>query len=101
MVATPQSLRTQEIRNPVGAARQVCKGELGVPVCVGIDDLQCRAIPAFRIARKLRVEPIERPIERHWIRPAKSLHGRIVIGAILKQKGARFPKTGHRILPAG
>ncbi len=100
VIATPQALRTQKIRDLVGAARQRREGEFCLPVAAGIDDPQRRAVTARGIICKPSVEPVERPVERRWIWPAETLHRRIVIGAMLEQKGARVLERRHRYVPA-
>src|SRR5689334_4369696 len=100
MIAALQVLRAQEIGDLVGAARQRREGQFCLAVRTGIDDPERGAVPALGLLRKLRVEPIERPVERSGVGPAEAFDGRVVIGAMLEQKGARFLKGGHRLFPA-
>src|SRR5450432_182336 len=95
MIAAPETLRAQKIRHLIGTAGQCLERELGVAVAAGIDDPQRRAILAGWIARKLRVEPVQRPVERRRIRPAESFYGSIVVGAMPKQEGAGFLEGRH------
>ena len=97
MIAALQPLRAQEIGDLVGTARQRGKREFCFLVAAGIDDPQRGAVPAVGIARQFRVEPVQRPVERHRIGPAKTLYCRIVIGAVLQQKGARFLECRHQV----
>src|SRR6266480_3838404 len=95
MIAALQPLRAQEIRDLIGTARQRLERELCFPVVAGIDDPQRRTILALWIARQFRIEPVQRPVERHWVRPLKSLDRRIVVDAMLEQESSRFLESGH------
>jgi hypothetical protein len=96
MLAAPQPLRAQEVCHLIGTGRERCEGKFCFLV-TGIDDPERGAVPAVGIAGQFRVEPVERPVEWNRIWPAKTLHGRIVVGAVLKQKGACFLKTRHQV----
>src|SRR5580704_2348020 len=100
MVAALEPLRAQEIRDLVGAGRQRRKRKSCLLVAAGIDDPQRGAIAAHRIMRELRVEPVQRPVERHRLRPAETLYRGIVVGTIFQKKSARFLESGHRYFPA-
>src|SRR5689334_11885982 len=96
MIATLQPLRAQKVSDLVGAARQRREGKLCLLVA-GIDDPERGAVPAVGPAGKFRIEPVQRPVEGGWIGPAEAFHGRIVIGPVLKQKGARFLEGRHAV----
>src|SRR5215813_14837557 len=95
MIAALQALCAQEIGYLIGAPGKRGKREFCLAVAAGIYDPQRRAVAAFGIARQLRIEPVQRPVERHWIGPAETLHRRIVVGPMPQQKGARFLETRH------
>ncbi len=95
MVAALEPLRAQKVSDLVGTARQRREREFCLAVAAGSDDPQRRAILAFGIARQLRVEPVQRPVEWHRIRPAESLDCRIVVGAMLEQERACVLERGH------
>ena len=96
MIAALQPLRAQEVRHLIGTGRQRREGKFCFLVA-GIDDPERGAVPAVGIAGQFRIEPVQRPVERNRIGPAKSLHGRIVIGAVLEQKGACFLEGRHQV----
>ena len=96
MIAALHALRAQEVRHLVRTGREGRKGKFCLLVA-GIDDPERSAIPAVRIAGKFRIEPVQRPVERNRIGPAKPLYGRIVIGAMLEQKGACFLEGRHPV----
>src|SRR5882757_2376838 len=100
MIAALETLRAQKIGDLIGAARQRLKRKFCFAMAARIDDPQRGAILAFGIARELRVEPVQRPVERHGIGPAKSFHRGIVVGAMLEQKSAGFLERGHWFFPA-
>src|SRR6266481_6142716 len=95
MIAALQPLRAQEVGELVGPARQRGEGKFCFLVAAGIDDPQRRAVLARGIARQFRVEPVQCPVERHRVRPAESLHRRIVVGAVLEQKRTRILECCH------
>jgi hypothetical protein len=95
MIAALEPLRAQEVCDLIGTARQRPERQLCFAIAAGIDDPQRRPVLAFGIARQFRIDPIQRPIKRHRIRPAESLHCRIVVGAMLQQECAGFLKCGH------
>src|SRR6266545_73359 len=94
MIAALEPLRAQKACDLVGAGGQGREGELCLLVA-GIDDPERRAVPAVSVAGEFPVEPVERPVERNGVWPAKPLHGRIVIGAVFEQKGARVLEGRH------
>src|SRR5579863_9478810 len=101
MIAALQTLRAQKIRDLVGAPRQHRKRQFGFLVTAGIDNPERRTIPALRIARQFRIEPVQRPVERNSVRPAEIGNGLVVIAPVLQEKGAGFLKGCHVLCPIG
>jgi len=99
MVAALQTLRAQKICDLIGALRQRRKGQPGLAAITGIDDPERRAVLAFGLARKSRVEPVERPVERDGVGPTKLGEGLLVVRPVLQQKCARLLEGGHCLCP--
>src|SRR3954471_3088521 len=95
MIAALEPLRTQEVRDLVGAAGQRSKGQFGMPIAAGIDNPQRRAVPAVGVSSKLGIEPVQRPVERYRIGPAKARDGLVVIRPVFQQECAGFLKCRH------
>src|ERR1700733_5420537 len=99
MVAGLQPLRPQKIRYLVGAWRQRGKRQPGLAVAAGIDDPERRTIPALRIAGQFGIEPVQRPVERSYVGPAKPGDGLVVVRSVFQKKRARFLKGRHVKIP--
>ena len=95
MIAALQALRAQEIRDLVGTARQRLEREFCLAVAAGIDDPQRRAAFAVGVARQLRIEPVQRPVEGDRIGPAEIRHRLVVVGAVFQQERAGFLEGRH------
>ncbi|MHC2619990.1 hypothetical protein ACVIW2_002022 [Bradyrhizobium huanghuaihaiense] len=94
MIAAPQALRAEEVRDLVGAARQRRKGQFCLFVLRSIDDPERGTVLCFGILREL-IEPVERPVEGGRIGPAEAFDRCLVVRAVSQKKRARFLKCGH------
>ncbi len=95
VIAPLEPLRPQEVRDLIGAARQRRERKLGLAVAAGIDNPERRAIPAVRVARQFRIEPVQRPVERFGIGPAEIRDSLVVIRPMPEQERAGFLKGCH------
>src|SRR5882757_1254614 len=99
MVAAPQSLLAQIVGDLVRARGQLGEGKLGLLARRHVDDPERAAVPAVGGARQLRIEPFERPVERHRLRPLKPGHGLVVVGPVGQQELAGLLKRRHERSP--
>src|SRR5690349_3094652 len=104
MLAALQPEAAKAVRDLVRARAQLGESELGLLTGRDIDDPEPTAILALRRARQIGIEPVERPVEGHRLRPFEPFDRGLIVGAGVEQELPGLLKGGHEfrscILPA-